>query len=109
MRQYYKLVASTPGHEAEAALLVGQIKRMNKLVLNGWNDRNQDDVVQYPAECIGPDGGVAISGMEFGERALTGELGNPGDNGDRDHDCVREITYSQFPASLAAELDISRQ
>jgi hypothetical protein len=109
MRQYYKLVASTPGHEAEAALLIQQIKRMNKLVLNGWNDRNQDNIVQYPSECIGPDGGVAISGMEFGERALTGELGNPGDNGDRDHDCVREITYSGFPASLAAELDISRQ
>jgi hypothetical protein len=44
--------------------------------------------------------------MEMGERALTGELGNPGDDGDRDTDCVREISWVTRPAAMAGELDI---
>jgi hypothetical protein len=47
--------------------------------------------------------------MEMAERALTGELGHPGDNGDRDHDCVMELSYRSLPAAMGAELDLSRQ
>jgi hypothetical protein len=104
LRQYYKLVAST-GSASQAPALRAQIKRSNKLVLNGWNDRNQDDTVQYPAECLSSTPGV---GLEMGERALTGELGHPADLGDRDSDCIREISYGGLPAALGAELDISR-
>ena len=101
LRQYYKLVASAPSRKAEGTLLLAQLKRSYKLVVNGWNDRDQNDVIRYPAECAG-------KGLEMGERALTGELGHPQDDGDRDHDCVKEISYVSLPAALAAELDLTR-
>jgi hypothetical protein len=104
-RQYYKLVASNAGREAEAATLLLHMKRLYKLVLNGWNDLNQDDRIQYPAECVN---GQNAGGLEMGERALTNELGNPGDDGDREKDCVREISFVDLPAALGAELDLSR-
>jgi hypothetical protein len=117
LRQYYKLVASTPGNASGCGQpcdagelcagsgiyecpLLQQMKRMYKLVLNGWNDRNQDDKIQYPDECMG-------ARMEMGERALTGELGHPDDT-DRDNDCVKDISAVNLPAALAAEVDISR-
>jgi len=100
LRQYYKLVASAPGRQAEGQALLTEMKRSYKLVLNGWDDLNQDDVIQYPQECL-------ASGLEMGERALTNELGNPGDDGDREHDCIREISYVGKPAALGAELDIN--
>ena len=102
LRQYYELVASNPGQQAQGAALLAEIKRSYKLIVNGWNDRNQDDVIQYPQECT-------TTGMEMAERALTGELGHPGDDGDRDHDCIFELSYRSLPAALGAELDISRQ
>jgi hypothetical protein len=102
LRQYYKLVASSPGRSAEGAELLGRIKRSMKLVLNGWDDRNQDDRIQYPEECLG-------FGLEMAERALTGELGRFGDMGDRDEDCVREISDVKAPAALASEIDLRRQ
>ena len=106
LRQYYKLVANTPSRAAEAQQLLAELKRFYKLVVNGWDDKNEDDRIQYPDECLA--GGMAIGGMEMGERALTGELGNPGDDGDRDTDCVREISWVNRPAALAGELDIQR-
>jgi hypothetical protein len=102
LRQYYKLVASDPSRQAEGAQLLQELKRTFKLVVNGWNDQNQDDTVQYPQECIG-------AGLEMGERALTGELGHYSDLGERDKDCVKEISKVDLPAALGAELDISRQ
>ena len=101
MRQYYKLVASAPLRHAQGVELLRRAKRVFKLVVNGWNDRNQDDKVDYPAECAG-------AGLELGERALTGELGHPFDPGDRDHDCVREISTVKLPAALGAEVDFTR-
>ncbi len=102
LRQYYELVGSNPSDLEEGAIALQQIKRMFKLVANGWNDLNQDDHIQYPEECL-------ASGLEMAERALTGELGEPGDDGDREHDCIREISYVHLPAALGAELDLSRQ
>jgi hypothetical protein len=101
LRQYYKLVASAPGHEAEGTQLLQDLKRSFKLVVNGWNDRNLDDQIQYPTECIG-------AGLQMGERALTGEFGYAASDGDRDEDCVKEISRVQLPAALGSELDISR-
>ncbi len=98
LRQYYKLVAS---QNAEGPVVLQRIKRTFKRVVNGWNDLNQDDTIQYPGECM-------HTGIEMGERALTGELGNPGDDGDRERDCVREISYVGLPAALGSELDLSR-
>ncbi len=101
LRQYYKLWASAPGRSAEGEKILGRIKRLMKLLLNGWDDVNQDDHIQYPDECL-------WAGLQLGERALTGELGLPGDKGDRDQDCVREISHMGLPAALGAELDVER-
>ncbi len=109
LRQYYMLVASSSGQTAVQTALLDEVKRSYKLILNGWNDRNQDDVVQYPGECTTVDGGGDIGvGMEMAERALTGELGHLADDGERDHDCVKELSKRSLPAALGAELDISR-
>ena len=102
LRQYYKLVASGPGRGAEAAETLRRVVRLDKLVLNGWDDFNEDGVVQYPDECL-------WGSLEMGERALTGELGHPADKGDRDHDCIREISKVGLPAALGEELDLERR
>jgi hypothetical protein len=102
LRQYYKLVASQPGREAEAMDLLAKFTRMHKLILNGWDDVNADLMVDWPAECIG-------AGLEMGERALTGEFAKPSDMGDRDQDCVREISAVGLPAALGADLEITRR
>jgi hypothetical protein len=100
LRQYYKLVASSPlQQQTVGAQLLAELVRSYKLVVNGWDDRNQDNIIQYPEECL-------ASGMEMAERMLTGELGLPKDHGDRDSDCVKELSVRGLPAALAGELDI---
>ncbi len=100
LRQYWKLVARRPGNERVASELLERLKRANKLVLNGWDDANGDDVLQYPDECTG-------AGLQMGERALTGEIGSS--TGDRDHDCVKDISQAKHPASLGALLVLTRK
>jgi hypothetical protein len=102
LRQYWKLVAIRPGSERDASELLERWKRSFKLVVNGWDDANADDQLKYPDECTG-------GGLEMGERALTGELSRPSDNGDRDSDCVQEISVVKLPAALGAELTITRK
>ena len=101
LRQYYKLVASAPARKAEGDELLWRLTRMNKLVLNGWDDHNGDGAVQA-SECL-------AGRLQMGERVLTGELGLPADNGERDQDCVKEISVVGLPAALGAELDLTRQ
>jgi hypothetical protein len=102
LRQYWKLVASRPGQEHAAAELLERWKRTFKLVVNGWDDANGDDRVQSPAECTG-------AGLQMAERALTGELSRPADDGDRDSDCVKEIGAAKLPSALAAKIEIRRR
>ncbi len=102
LRQYWKLVARQPGNERLAAEILERVQRTNKLVANGWDDANADNVVQYPDECTG-------SGLQMAERSLTGELGRPEDNGDRDHDCVQEISVAKLPAALAGTVVFTRR
>ena len=101
LRQFWKLVASKPGQEALAAEVLARITSGMKLVVNGWNDKNGDGVVQS-TECIG-------GGLQMAERALTGEFSIVTDKGDRDHDCVPDIASAGVPAALAAELVIERK
>jgi hypothetical protein len=102
LRQYWKLVATQSGSEDVAGEVLARVLRTNKLVANGWDDFNDDSVVQYTSECTG-------AGLQQGERALTGELALPEDKGDRDHDCVLEIGQAQAPAALAATLILRRR
>jgi hypothetical protein len=101
LRQYWKLVANRPGQEQAAEAVLARIERGMKLVVNGWDDVNQDGMVQ-PNECL--------SGrLQMAERALTGDFSIAADQGDRDHDCVPDIATKGLPAALAAELLIERK
>jgi hypothetical protein len=102
LRQYWKLIANQPGNEQVSAELLARVQRMNKLVLNGWDDADQDNLVKYPDECTG-------AGLQMAERALTGELSHPADGNDRDHDCVPEISAAHLPSALAGEVVLTRQ
>jgi hypothetical protein len=106
LRETYKLIAAAPGREAFARTLEGHLARLNKLVLNGWDDRDDDDTVDWPDECVMRLGDMPRGGLQLGERALTGETGTL--EGmvavDRDRDCVPEISAVSLPATLAARI-----
>jgi hypothetical protein len=107
----YELVATRPGGEARIAPLEDHLARLNKLVLNGWDDRDQNRLITWPDECANVVDGMPRGGLQMAERTLTGELGSlqapllPGDTriptSDREHDCVPEIDDAHLPAALA--------
>jgi hypothetical protein len=117
LRDTYELIALLPGNATLRPLIEDRIGRLNKLVLNGWDDRDQDQVISWPGECAqlgtGPDGQpLGLGGLQMAERVLTGESGSlsdtfGGDAGprvittDREHDCVPEISAVGLPAALA--------
>jgi len=115
LRDMYELVAVLPGNEAMAALILDRVGRLDKIVLNGWDDRDGDQLVEWPSECAqlgtGPDGQpLGLGGLQMAERVLTGESGSTTDvfDGgsrvvatDREHDCVPEISAVGLPSALA--------
>jgi len=109
LRDVYELVAARPGDEALEPILENRIARLNKLVLNGWDDRDRDKQVRWPDECANVIDGLPRGGLQMAERTLTGELGRLKDEGtgggpptsDREHDCVPEIDDAHLPAALA--------
>jgi hypothetical protein len=113
LRDMYELVASRPGGEALEPLLEERLGRLNKLVLNGWDDRNQNRIVDWPDECVNVRDGLPRGGLQMAERTLTGETGaletqydvDAGERrtptSDREHDCVPEIDDAHLPAALA--------
>lgn len=108
LREVHKLIASRPGASDEAARVLAQWTRMSKLVLNGWDDSNDNGVVDWPQECVRVEQGVPRGGLQMAERALTGELGAEGDRptSDRDRDCVPEIDDVLLPAALASSMTL---
>jgi hypothetical protein len=114
LRDTYELIAVLPGNDAMPPLIEDRVGRLNKLVLNGWDDRDQDQSIGWPSECAqlgtGPDGQpLGLGGLQMGERVLTGESGSQADTldagrvitTDREHDCVPEISAAHLPAALA--------
>jgi hypothetical protein len=116
LRDTYELVATLPGQEALASRVLERVGRLDKLVLNGWDDRNEDQIVDWPDECAqlgtGPDGRPMGKGaLQMAERTLSGETGSLApftpDGGDRlittdrEHDCVPEISAAKLPSALA--------
>jgi hypothetical protein len=118
LRDTYELIALMPGAAAEQALIEDRVARLDKLVLNGWDDRDEDGDISWPDECVrvtaGPDGKpLGRGGLQMAERVLSGESGsladtpNAADGGarvittDREHDCVPEISAAGLPAALA--------
>jgi len=117
LRDTYELIALLPGNGSVASLIEDRVARLDKLVLNGWDDRDLDGNIEYPQECAyqgtGPDGGpIGLGGLQMAERVLSGESGSladkpGGDAGprvavaDREHDCVPEISVAGLPSALA--------
>jgi hypothetical protein len=115
LRDMYELVGVLPGNDALGALILDRVGRLDKIVLNGWDDRDGDQMVEWPSECAhlgtGPDSQpLGLGGLQMAERVLTGESGSTTDvfdagnrmiATDREHDCVPEISAVGLPAALA--------
>jgi hypothetical protein len=116
LRDAYELIALLPGNGAMATLIEERVQRLVKLVLNGWDDRDQDQQIEWPNECIkvidGPDGlPMGTGALQMAERVLSGESGSLADVAtskdpripvtDREKDCVPEISAVGLPAALA--------
>ncbi|HEY6459735.1 MAG TPA: hypothetical protein VIY73_06275, partial [Polyangiaceae bacterium] len=110
LRDVYELVASVDGRTALAEQVLDRVGRVNKLVLNGWDDRDGDHQVDYPSECAQVAGALVRGGLQMGERTLSGETGSApstSDGGprivatDRESDCVPEISAAGLPSALA--------
>jgi hypothetical protein len=123
LRDTYELIAVLPGNASLADLVEDRFGRLEKLVLNGWDDRDGDTNIEWPDECAhmgtGPDGQpMGLGGLQMAERVLSGESGSladipGGDAGprvtttDREHDCVPEISAAGLPAALANSITFS--
>lgn len=105
-REVFKLIGSRPGEEQLGRRALARWTRSSKLILNGWNDVNRDDRVQWPSECVYVRDGIVRGGLQMAERALTGELGSEGEQptADRDRDCVPEVDDAALPAALASSV-----
>jgi hypothetical protein len=108
LRQMYIQVGATPGNDVLRAELETQLGRLNKLVLNGWDDRNANNKVDYPDECMNVQGGLPQGGLQMAERSLTGEVGSyrlvP--FSDYDVDCVCNLAYVNLPPILASQIQL---
>ncbi len=113
LRDMYELVAVRPEEQALEPLLESRVGRLDKLVLNGWDDRDENRLVDWPDECVVVLDGLPRGGLEMAERTLTGETGSKQDQflpgqrnatSDRDHDCVPEVDDAKLPAALAGSV-----
>jgi len=123
LRDTYELVGANAGQETLGALLEDRVARLNKLILDGWDDRNGNKIVDYPQECVMQPvegagdlgGGASHGGLQMGERTLTGEIGSVADTfdagprviaKDRQKNCVPEISVAHLPAALADSITL---
>ncbi len=123
LRDTYELIAAVDGRTSLASLIEDQVARLDKLVLDGWDDRNQNQVIDYPEECVmqpvsgasDPGGGASHGGLQMAERTLTGETGSVADTfdagarqiaKDRQTNCVPEISVAHLPAALADSITL---
>jgi len=114
LRDVYELVGSRPGNESMEPMLEERVARLDKLVLNGWDDRNFNRLVDWPGECVNVQDGLPRGGLQMAERTLTGESGSLEEQiplggkrtptSDREQDCVPEIDDAHLPATLASEI-----
>ena len=118
LRDVYELVATRAGGESLEPVLEDRLARLNKLVLDGWDDRDRDLRVNWPSECVMPGTGVPLGGLQMAERTLTGESGRTEvedgistPTSDRDQDCVPEVDDAHLPSALADSVtfEIARQ
>jgi hypothetical protein len=109
LRDVYEIVVARAGGEDIELAMEAMIGRLNKLVLDGWDDRNMNDRIDWPDECTAVNGAVPLGGLQMGERTLTGEIGSLDDRVtneriptiDRNQNCIPEIDDAHLPAALA--------
>ncbi|HEX4514551.1 MAG TPA: hypothetical protein VH054_13465, partial [Polyangiaceae bacterium] len=111
LRDMYELVAARPGGETLEPILEERVGRLNKLVLNGWDDRNYNRISDWPGECVNVQNNLPMGGLQMAERTLTGESGSIEEQiglgaprtatSDREKDCVPEIDDAHLPSALA--------
>jgi hypothetical protein len=113
LRDMYELVAARPGGEALEPVIEDRIGRLNKLVLNGWDDRDHDQFRSSFEECANQTDQFPHGGLQMAERTLTGEFGSEGERvihpfptNDRDNDCVPEVDDAHLPAMLAGSVTL---
>ena len=135
LRDMYELVGVNASSSAVGAQIEDRVARLNKLVLDGWDDRDQDEQVEWPTECVryvqpysGPgatygtgEGGqgnvLVMGGLQMAERTLTGEIGSLADvsmpgvprivTTDRQTNCIPEVSAAGVPAALANTITFS--
>ncbi|HMG56208.1 MAG TPA: hypothetical protein VK601_22065, partial [Kofleriaceae bacterium] len=113
LRDMYELVAARPGGEPLEPVIEDRIGRLNKLVLNGWDDRDHDLTRASFEECANQTDQFPHGGLQMAERTLTGEFGSEGEHiphpfhtVDRDLDCVPEVDDAHLPAMLAGSVTL---
>ena len=111
LRETYKGLYVSGDPLLDRSVLADRIARVNKLFLNGWDDLNGDQNVDWPQECLlrtaDGDGGVS-GGLQMAEQALTGETGiaqNGGHVRDRDQDCVPELAHAGVASVMASQVN----
>ncbi len=100
LRETYKVLHLPGDLPIDRVVLEDRIARLHKLVLNGWDDINGDQILDTPAECL-------AGRLQMAEQALTGELGRDDLNrpvADRDQDCVTELAHAKVASVLAGEV-----
>ena len=103
LRETYEVLYVPGDPELDRNVLQDRIARVNKLFLNGWDDLNGDQHVDYPGECL-------AGRMQMAEQLLTGELGHDTagqPTADRDQDCVPELAHAQVASALASTVHFS--
>jgi hypothetical protein len=100
LRETYKVIYVPGDASLDRTVLADRIARVNKLYLNGWDDLNGNQHVDYPEECLG-------ARMHMAEQLLTGELGRDPEGhatADRDSDCVPELAHAQIASVMASQV-----
>ncbi len=100
LRETYKVLYVPGDASLDRNVLQDRITRVNKLFLNGWDDLNGDQHIDYPSECL-------TARMQQAEQLLTGELGRDPmghPTGDRDSDCVPELAHAQVGSLMANQV-----
>ena len=100
IRETHK-IAHVPGDPVLArSHLESRMGRVNKLLLNGWDDVNGDLKIQKDSECL-------AGRLQLGEQSLTGEFGMDATKTlveDLDSDCVLNISGPKVASVLAGEV-----
>jgi hypothetical protein len=107
----YEIVASRAGNQDLELPIEALVGRLNKLVLDDWDDSNRNNLIDWPQECTAMNGAVPLGGLQMGERTLTGEIGSLDEQIttadprvptiDRNVNCVPEVDDAHLPAALA--------